>query len=32
MKKHFITLGIVLLGATLWFALEVGLTATLLRL
>jgi len=32
MKKHFITLGIVLLGATLGFALEVGLTATLLRL
>ena len=32
MKNHFIALGIVLLVAALGFALEVGITATLLRL
>ena len=32
MKKHVVALGIVLLGAALGFALEVGITATLLRL
>jgi hypothetical protein len=32
MKEHFIALGIVLLVAALGFALEVGITATLLRL
>ena len=32
MKKHFIALGIVLLVAALGFALDIGITATLLRL
>jgi hypothetical protein len=32
MKKHFITLGIMLLVAALGFALDLGITATLLRL
>ena len=32
MKKHFIALGIVLLVAAVGFALEVGITAALLRL
>ena len=32
MKNHFIALGIVLLGAAVVFALEVGITATLVRL
>jgi hypothetical protein len=31
MKNHFIALGIVLLVAALGFALDIGITATLLR-